>query len=75
MKYTDKRLIELRKRFEKASNKAHAVFHKNYHKSSKDFYGLRNAVHVEAFRAIFPKREFIDKQTAIDLGLQLWSSN
>lgn len=75
MKYTDKRLIELRKKFEKASNKAHAVFHKNYHKSSKDFYGLRNAALVEAFRGVFPKREPIDKASALTLGMQLWSSN
>ena len=75
MTYTDPRLIELRKRFKKASDATHAVFHKNYHKSSKDFYGLKNAALVEAFQAIFPKKEQIEKAEAISLGLQLWSSN
>jgi 3-methyladenine DNA glycosylase AlkD len=75
IKYSDPRLKALRSLFEKASNKPHAIFHKNYHKSTKDFYGLRNAALVEAFKTVFPKREKIEKDTAIELGLQLWASN
>ncbi len=75
MTYTDPRLSDLRKRFHKASNKTHAAFHKNYHKSTKDFYGLRNAALVEAFQQVFPKKEKIEKKDAVSLGLQLWGSN
>jgi 3-methyladenine DNA glycosylase AlkD len=75
MTYTDPPLIALRRLFIKASNKNHAVFHKNYHKSSKDFYGLKNAAIMEAFLKVFPKKEKIAKEEAIDLGLQLWASN
>jgi 3-methyladenine DNA glycosylase AlkD len=75
MKYRDSRLKALRAEFEKRSDATHAAFHKNYHKSTKDFYGLKNAALVEAFNVIFPKKEPLEKDEAIALALELWSSN
>jgi 3-methyladenine DNA glycosylase AlkD len=71
----DTRLVRLRKEFRKRADKPHSVFHKNYHKSSKDFYGLKTAALVEAFNSVFPKKDKLDKDVAIKLSLDLWSSN
>lgn len=71
----DVRISSLRKELIKRRDKTHAAFHKNYHKSTKDFYGLKNAALVEAFGTIFPKKEPLEKDEAIALALELWSSN
>jgi len=75
MKYRDPQLKALRAELEKRADKTHAAFHKNYHKSTKDFYGLKNAALVEAFNTIFPKKEPLEKDEAIAIALELWSSN
>jgi 3-methyladenine DNA glycosylase AlkD len=72
---SDVRIAALRKELIKRRDKAHAAFHKNYHKSTKDFYGLKNAALMEAFNTIFPKKEPLEKDEAIALALELWSSN
>ena len=74
-RYSDKRLQLFRKELESRRDEVHAAFHKNYHKSSKDFYGLKNAALVEAVTKIFPKKPKLDKDELIALGLELWSSN
>ncbi|HEY6172293.1 MAG TPA: DNA alkylation repair protein, partial [Candidatus Kapabacteria bacterium] len=69
------RITALRKELTKRRDKTHAAFHKNYHKSTKDFYGLKNAALVEAVTKVFPKKPTLDKDELIALGLELWSSN
>jgi 3-methyladenine DNA glycosylase AlkD len=71
----DVRITALRIELVKRRDKTHAAFHKNYHKSSKDFYGLKNAALVEAVTKVFPKKPALDKDELIALGLELWSSN
>lgn len=75
MNYRDSRLKALRSELEKRRDKTHAEFHKNYHKSTKDFYGLKNAALVEAVTKVFPKKPKLEKDELIALGLELWSSN
>jgi 3-methyladenine DNA glycosylase AlkD len=75
VQYKDKRLNDLRTRFRAKANDEHAAFHKNYHKSTKDFYGLYNKELTEAFQAVFPRKEKLDRDEVIPLALQLWSSN
>jgi 3-methyladenine DNA glycosylase AlkD len=72
---SDVRITALRKELIKRRDKAHAEFHKNYHKSTKDFYGLKNAALVEAVTKVFPKKPTLEKDELIALGLELWSSN
>lgn len=74
-KFTDKRLTQLRSLFRQKANTEHAAFHKNYHKSSKDFYGLYNNELTEAFQTVFPRKETLDRNEGIPLALELWSSN
>ncbi len=74
-KYSDKRLVSFRKELQSRSDDVHAAFHKNYHKSSKKFYGLKNASLVEAVHTIFPKKTKLVKDELITLGLALWSSD
>ncbi len=71
----DVRIATLRKELVKRRDKTHAEFHKNYHKSTKDFYGLKNAALVGAVTKVFPKKPKLDKDDLITLGLELWSSN
>lgn len=71
----DVRITALRKELIKRRDTTHATFHKNYHKSTKDFYGLKNAALVEAVTKVFPKKPKLDKDELIALGLELWSSN
>jgi 3-methyladenine DNA glycosylase AlkD len=75
MAYSDRRLRKLRSLFRQKASKEHATFHKNYHKSSKDFYGLYNRDLTEAFRAVFPRKVEMDCKEVIPLALQLWASN
>lgn len=74
-RYSDKRLQLFRKELESRRDEVHAAFHKKYHKSTKDFYGLKNAALVEAVTKVFPKKPKLDKDELIALGLELWSSN
>ncbi len=74
-RYSDKRLQLFSKELESHRDEVHAAFHKNYHKSTKDFYGLKNAALVEAVTKVFPKKPALDKDELIALGLELWSSN
>lgn len=74
-RYSDKRLQNFRKELESRRDEVHAAFHKNYHKSTKDFYGLKNAALVEAVTKVFPKKPKLEKDELIALGLELWSSN
>ena len=74
-KFTDKRLNELRRLLRKQTDAEHAAFHKNYHKSTKDFYGLYNKDFTAIFRKVFPPKEKLDREEAIPLALELWSSN
>lgn len=74
-RYSDKRLQLFRKELESRRDEVHAAFHKNYHKSTKDFYGLKNAALVETVTNIFPKKPKLEKDELIALGLELWSSN
>lgn len=71
----DVRITALRKLLVKRSDKTHAEFHKNYHKSTKDFYGLKNATLVEVVQTVFPKKPKLEKDELIMLSLELWSSN
>lgn len=74
-KFTDKRLNQLRSLLRRKANPEHAAFHKNYHKSSKDFYGLYNKELTETFQTVFPRNEKLDRDEALPLALELWSSN
>ena len=75
VKFTDKRLNQLRAAFKEEASPEHAEFHKKYHKSTKDFYGLYSKDFTAAFRTVFPKTLKMDRDEAIPLALQLWSSN
>jgi 3-methyladenine DNA glycosylase AlkD len=72
--FKDKRLNALRKGFRAKASIEHAAYHKNYHKSSKDFYGLYNKELTEVFQAVFPRKEKMGRDV-IPLALELWSSN
>ncbi len=72
--YRNKRLAELRRAFEAASDATHAEFHKGYHKSSKKFYGLRAPALMTAIAEVFPKKEPLPKEEAIGLVKELWAS-
>jgi 3-methyladenine DNA glycosylase AlkD len=74
-KFSNKRLNDLRSLLRKKANAEHAAFHKNYHKSSRDFYGLYNSELTEAFQTVFPTKEKLGRDEAIPLALELWSSN
>lgn len=65
----------LRQLFEEKADAEHAAFHKNYHKSSKDFYGLYTKDLSAAFDMVFPKKVKLDLEEAMPLALKLWSSN
>jgi 3-methyladenine DNA glycosylase AlkD len=72
--YRNKRLAELRKKLEAASDTKHAEFHKEYHKSTKKFYGLRSAALVAAVTEVFPKKEPLPKEEALKYITELWRS-
>src|SRR5690349_13045965 len=74
-KFTDKRLTELRRLLRKQADAEHAAYHKNYHKSTKDFYGLYGKDFTSVFREVFPPKVKLDREEAIPLALELWSSN
>ena len=72
--YRDKRLQEIRALLKKSANAKHADFHKEYHKSSKNFYGLRSKQTSEIFKAVFPPKIKNLKQDILRLVKELWSS-
>jgi len=53
----------------------HAEFHKEYHKSSKKFYGLRSKQIVDISNTVFPKRQKLSKEEAKLLVAELWASD
>ena len=74
-KFHDKRLQELRSLLMRSADKEHAAFHKNYQKSSKEFYGLRAKQITEITNTIFPKKPKLPKEEAKLLVSQLWASD
>ena len=72
--YSDKRLKEARKLLSRSSNAEHAEFHKEYHKSSKRFYGLRAKQITDITNTVFPKRDKLAKEELMQLAGELWNS-
>src|SRR5579883_1475373 len=71
---SDPRLAELRALFAAHTDTEHAAFHKNYHKSTKKFYGLRAAKLTELVKHVFPARQKLQKEDVFSLADELWVS-
>ncbi|HYM21244.1 MAG TPA: DNA alkylation repair protein [Candidatus Kapabacteria bacterium] len=74
-RFKDKRLLELRSIFQEHADPDHAAFHKNYHKSSKKFYGLRAKGLTDAVKSVFPTRPKLEKDDVKALASELWASD
>lgn len=72
--FRERRLSELRRRFVDQADPEHAVFHRGYHKSSLDFYGLKTKLLDAAFRAVFPPRKPVERDDCLPLVRALWES-
>jgi 3-methyladenine DNA glycosylase AlkD len=68
------RLAQLRQRLQRSADPAHAEFHRGYHKSPRQFYGLRTPDLRLIFRELFPTREKLAREDALPLVAALWAS-
>jgi 3-methyladenine DNA glycosylase AlkD len=68
------RLARLRRQFEQHADPVHAEFHREYHKSSLRFYGLRTPQFKQIFQDVFPRSETLNKEAGLSLTRQLWAS-
>ena len=73
--YRDERLQVVRSLLEKSANAKHAAFHKEYHKSSKKFYGLRAKQMTDISKSVFPVKIKIPKVEVLRLIKELWASD
>jgi len=68
-------LKQLRARLKEHADPQHAVFHKAYHKSTMDFYGLRAPQLYAIFKDLFPTKQFVDRADALKLIGDLRGTN
>jgi 3-methyladenine DNA glycosylase AlkD len=73
--FRDKRLLEVRHLFTDQADPEHAVFHKNYHKSTKKFYGLRAKQLTDVVKEVFPTRPKLQKDDIKPIAAELWASD
>ncbi|MDQ3022964.1 MAG: DNA alkylation repair protein [bacterium] len=67
-------LKQVRARLRGHADPQHAIYHKAYHKSSLDFYGLRAPQLHAAFRDLFPAKQQMDREDALKLVGELRST-
>ena len=67
-------LQSVRTQLRQAGDQDFAAYHKNYHKSSLDFYGLRTPQLQEIFREFFPARQQLDREETLALIEELRES-
>lgn len=65
---------QLRQAFQDHADPEHATFHKGYHKSELDFFGLKTPVMRKAINATIPKRATPERDELIELVKELWES-
>lgn len=59
----------------KHRNPDHAIFHKNYHKSPKKFYGLKTAVLDDCVKSVWHTKPKLSKADLLPVINSLWNSD
>lgn len=67
-------LARLRTALQDAADPQHAAFHRTYHKSELEFYGLRTPQLQTIWRELWPARQAPSRSMALELQAELWGS-
>lgn len=72
---SEQQIKQLQILLRKNANPKYAVFHKQYHKSTKKFYGLKTAVLVECVKKVWQTKPRLSKADILPTIHILWNSD